>query len=150
MLAVGDDSALHLLEFARRPNLAQATRALGPVQPGDAASLKQIREELAAYFAGRLRAFATPFRLRGTPFQTKAWNYLMGIPFGETRSYQEEAEALGKPLGARAAGRANACNRLAVLVPCHRVWGKQGAVVGYAAGADLKEKLCAHERRCLA
>ena len=159
MLAVGDDAALHLLEFAApaslsqpslaQPNLSQQCRALGAVVPGEAASLRQIRDELDAYFGGKLRRFATPCRLHGTPFQTSAWQWLSAIPFGETRTYQEQAAALGRPKGARAAGHANARNRLAILVPCHRVWGKNGAVTGYAAGTELKQKLCAHERRFL-
>ena len=149
MLAVGDDAALHLLEFAARASLAQQCRALGAVVPGEAASLRQIRDELDAYFGGGLRRFTTPCRLHGTPFQTSAWQWLSAIPFGETRTYQEQAAALGRPKGARAAGHANARNRLAILVPCHRVWGKNGAVTGYAAGTELKQKLCAHERRFL-
>jgi AraC family transcriptional regulator, regulatory protein of adaptative response / methylated-DNA-[protein]-cysteine methyltransferase len=151
MLALADAEGLRLLEFEDRRGLpreiADLRSSLGAaVVPGASTALDSIERELAAYFAGRLREFRTPIVLEGTPFERAAWKALLAIPFGETRTYAGQAAALGKPKAARAVGRANGRNKLAIVVPCHRVLGVGGAPVGYAGGVWRKERLLALER----
>jgi methylated-DNA-[protein]-cysteine S-methyltransferase len=105
------------------------------------------RGELLEYLAGRRRAFDLPLLPRGTPFQRRVWAALGDIPYGQTRSYQEIARAVDCPQGARAVGAANHRNPLPILIPCHRVVGRSGALTGYAGGLPLKEALLAVERR---
>lgn len=113
----------------------------------DPAKARAAREELAAYFAGRLTRFTVRADLSGTPFQLAVWNALLEIPYGETRSYGDLAKVLGKPGAARAVGMANNRNRVGILVPCHRVIGAGGALVGYGGGLDRKRFLLDLERR---
>lgn len=108
--------------------------------------LDRLRRELDAYFAGTLTRFAVPLAPAGTPFERAAWAYLAAIPFGATRSYGAQAAALGRPNAARATGRANGRNPVAVVVPCHRVVGADGRLVGYGGGVERKRWLIEHER----
>lgn len=103
--------------------------------------------ELGEYLQGRRKQFDSPLDLRGTPFQLKVWEQLRKIPYGETASYSEIAEAVGVPKGARSVGMANHANPVLLMVPCHRVIGKNGALVGFGCGLDLKQKLLELERR---
>lgn len=103
--------------------------------------LRQTREELAEYFAGTRRAFTVPLAPCGTAFQRKVWAALQDIPYGETRSYKQIAEAVGQPKAFRAVGMANNRNPIAILIPCHRVIGSNGALVGYGGGLDIKTRL---------
>jgi methylated-DNA-[protein]-cysteine S-methyltransferase len=103
--------------------------------------LDPCRRELDAYFAGRLRVFAQPLDLRGTDFQLRCWNALLAIPYGETRSYADQARAVGSPRGFRAVGMANHDNPIAIIVPCHRVITSDHKLGGYGGGLDVKEKL---------
>lgn len=128
--------------------LAQA--ALGAQPPAGAtkkqtALLTEAARQLEEYFAGRRRHFALPLAERGTAFQQKVWQALCGIPYGETRSYGQVAAAVGTPKAARAVGMANNRNPWLIIVPCHRVIGANGAMVGYGAGLPVKEWLLAHE-----
>ncbi len=109
--------------------------------------IKRAHRELCEYFDGRRRSFEIPLSPEGTAFQKEVWGVLCKIPFGETRSYGEIAQAAGRPLAARAAG--NACNRnpIAVIIPCHRVIGKSGGLAGYAAGPGIKKALLDLESR---
>lgn len=95
---------------------------------------KQARAELAAYFAGKLRAFTVPFDLPGTDFQTKVWQALIKVPYGETVTYSDLADKIQQPTAVRAVAMANARNPLPIIVPCHRVIGKNGALTGYSGG----------------
>ena len=97
--------------------------------------------QLSEYFAGKRRAFDLPLSVSGTDFQRRVWSTLMDIPYGETRSYQEIAEAIGNPKATRAVGMANNRNPICILIPCHRVVGKSGQLVGYAGGLDRKRRL---------
>lgn len=106
---------------------------------------RAVCEQLDAYCAGRLRRFDLPLRPNGSAFQTRVWEALQMIPFGTTTSYGALAEALGSPSAARAVGLANARNPLMIVVPCHRVIGRDGSLVGYAGGLDAKRWLLAHE-----
>jgi methylated-DNA-[protein]-cysteine S-methyltransferase len=103
--------------------------------------LAQVRRELDAYFAGHLRSFSVALDPQGTDFQKRAWAALARIPFGETRTYGQQAHAMGRPTALRAVGAANARNPIAIIVPCHRVIGANGAMTGYAGGLDCKEFL---------
>lgn len=108
--------------------------------------LARVEDELTAYFAGDLRQFTLPLDLRGTPFQITVWRGLQLIPYGETRSYAQLAAAIGRPRSVRAVGAANGANPVPIIVPCHRVIGSSGKLVGYGGGLDLKERLLALER----
>lgn len=103
-----------------------------------AAHLDAARAQLAEYFAGRRRAFTLALDLRGTPFERAVWQALRGIPYGATRTYGEVAAEVGRPGAARAVGMACHRNPVAVVVPCHRVVGRGGALVGYGGGLEVK------------
>ncbi|MBR3504806.1 MAG: methylated-DNA--[Clostridia bacterium] len=98
-------------------------------------------EQLEAYFAGQLRDFDLPLEPRGTPFQRRVWAALQAIPYGETRSYKHIAAFIGCPGGTRAVGMANNRNPIAIVIPCHRVIGANGDLVGYGGGLEVKEAL---------
>ena len=99
------------------------------------------RKELDAYFAGTLRAFTVPLAPQGTDFQKRVWTALTKIPFGETRTYGQQAAMIGRPAAVRAVGAANGKNPIGIIVPCHRVIGANGALTGYAGGLHNKELL---------
>lgn len=110
--------------------------------------LSRAIEELQEYFDGKRAAFTVPVRVLGTPFQQSVWSALNRIPYGETRSYRDIAVDIESPKAVRAVGQANRANRVAVIIPCHRVIGKSGQLVGYAGSAvDLKADLLELERR---
>lgn len=111
----------------------------------DAGPFGETISQLEAYFAGELTEFDLPMRLDGTPFQRTVWQQLQLIPYGETRTYGQLAEALGKPNASRAVGLANGKNPIGVIVPCHRVIGAGGALTGYGGGLDRKQRLLAFE-----
>ena len=97
--------------------------------------------QLQAYFAGELKEFTLELRLHGTPFQRTVWDELRRIPYGETRSYGDLADALGNPGASRAVGLANGKNPIGIIVPCHRVVGANGSLTGYGGGLDRKQRL---------
>ncbi|MFG2292498.1 methylated-DNA--[protein]-cysteine S-methyltransferase [Streptomyces sp. NPDC048603] len=105
----------------------------------------EVVRQLEAYFAGRLTEFDLPLRLEGTDFQRSVWAQLQRIPYGETWSYGELAERLGKPNASRAVGLANGKNPVTIIVPCHRVIGASGSMTGYGGGLDRKQRLLAFE-----
>jgi methylated-DNA-[protein]-cysteine S-methyltransferase len=105
-----------------------------------------VVEQLESYFRGSLREFDLPVVMRGTPFQREVWNAVARIPYGETRSYAEVAESIGRPRAVRAVGAANGRNDIPIVIPCHRVIGKGGELRGYAGGVDLKGSLLRLER----
>lgn len=111
------------------------------------AVLAEARAQLEAYFSGERAQFDLPLAPRGTDFQKTVWEELKRIPFGETRSYGQVAALLGKPGAARAIGMANNRNPIAVIIPCHRVIGADGSLVGYDGGLDIKVKLLELEGR---
>jgi methylated-DNA-[protein]-cysteine S-methyltransferase len=102
------------------------------------AVLQQAQRELDEYFAGRLRSFSVPLAPQGTAFQKQAWAALLKIPFGETRSYAQQARAIERPTAVRAVGAANGKNPIGIIVPCHRVIGANGTLTGYAGGLGNK------------
>lgn len=107
--------------------------------------LEKTMEQLEGYFAGRLEKFTVPIYLEGTTFQKAVWRALISIPYGQTVSYQEIAEKIAVPKAARAVGNAVNRNPLPIIIPCHRVIGANGTLVGFAGGLDVKSKLLACE-----
>lgn len=151
MLAGATDDALSLLEFADRrmleTQLRQVSRRLDAVLvPGETEITRAVAGELEAYFAGELREFTVPLQVPGTDFQQEVWRELRTIPYGETRSYGEQARRIGRPQAVRAVARANGDNRIAILVPCHRVIGADGKLTGYGGGLWRKQRLLELER----
>ncbi|HEX5403688.1 MAG TPA: methylated-DNA--[protein]-cysteine S-methyltransferase [Pseudonocardiaceae bacterium] len=104
-----------------------------------------VRTQLAEYFAGDRREFDVPLHPKGTEFQTRVWQALLDIPYGETSSYGKQAVTIGAPTAARAVGLANGKNPISIIVPCHRVVGANGSLTGYGGGIDAKQWLLAHE-----
>jgi AraC family transcriptional regulator, regulatory protein of adaptative response / methylated-DNA-[protein]-cysteine methyltransferase len=152
MIAIADEEVLYLLEFVDRRGLQhnvehfmQKTNSaitLGRTQP-----ISLIESELSQYFDGKLKEFRTPLLLLGSPFQKRVWEELKKIPFGETRSYSHIATAVGKSTAFRAVAQANSANRLAIIVPCHRVINANGKLGGYSAGLTRKQWLINHEKQ---
>jgi len=124
------------LHFGETPRGERAETALS----------REAARQLAEYFAGTRRDFDLPLKPEGTPFQRAVWEALRTIPYGQTRSYADIAAQVGNPKGCRAVGMANHRNPIAILIPCHRVVGKNGALTGYAGGLDVKEKLLSLEK----
>lgn len=116
----------------------------------EACACDHVTQQLAEYFAGQRMQFELELTLRGTPFQLAAWGALQQIPFGTTASYQQQAERIGKPRAVRAIGAANGQNPLPIVVPCHRVIGKDGTLVGFGGGLPKKQWLLQHERTVVA
>lgn len=108
--------------------------------------LQWIRRELEEYFQGKRKEFSVPLKPDGTEFQKKVWKALTEIPYGETRTYGEVAAAVGNDKASRAVGMANHCNPIPVIIPCHRVIGKNGKLTGYAGGLEKKTALLDLER----
>jgi len=109
--------------------------------------LVETERQLSEYFSGKRQEFSLPLDLRGTTFQREVWHALPGIPFGETRSYQQLANQLGNPNATRAVGAANGRNPVSIIVPCHRVIGSSGKLTGFAGGLDAKKYLLEMEAR---
>jgi AraC family transcriptional regulator, regulatory protein of adaptative response / methylated-DNA-[protein]-cysteine methyltransferase len=144
--AAADRFRVHLLTFGDEQSpesaCAELSRIAGsPVAPGENPTLQQLRAELHEYFQGQRREFQVPFLMHGTKFQRQVWSQLQRIPWGRTASYQDVASAVGNPAAVRAVGRANATNRLCLLVPCHRVIAKDGTLGGYSGGLWRKRFL---------
>jgi AraC family transcriptional regulator of adaptative response/methylated-DNA-[protein]-cysteine methyltransferase len=150
MIAIGDDEGIYLLEFADRRMLESELKQLekyfnASILPGTNKSIKELKKQLNAYFEGNRKQFDVPLRIFGTEFQKKAWNALLKIPYGKTRSYKMQAEIIGHPKAVRAVGTANGCNRIAIVIPCHRVIGENGKLTGYGGGLWRKQWLLDHE-----
>ncbi len=140
-----------LLEFTDRRMLEAQFRAIRrlfkrAVVPGKNPHLEHLKRELAAYFSGTLMRFTVPLVFPGTPFQRRVWEELLRIPYGQTRTYEQMAQAAGSPGACRAAGTANGMNRIAILIPCHRVVNKDGKLGGYGGGLWRKARLLGLEQ----
>ena len=151
MVAAASGDALLLLEFADRRMLEKQIdriRRQVPARfvPGDNPILARTQVELDEYFAGTRRGFTVPLDTPGSPFQRAVWDGLRAIPYGETRSYLEQARAIGRPDAVRAVARANGDNRIAILIPCHRVIGSNGELTGYGGQLWRKKALLERER----
>lgn len=139
LLLAGDEEGLRHLAF---------DRGRYPVEPArdwewdeGYALFSRTDRELRSYFAGSLRSFSLPLAPVGTPFQLRVWNALLRVPHGKTLSYTELARRAGRPKAVRAAGAANARNPISILIPCHRIVGRDGSLTGYGGGLDAKRTL---------
>jgi len=152
MLAIAGDEGLHLLEFVDRRAIERQVTTLrqrlgATVVPGVNDHLRRIRRELNNYFDGRHLTFRTRLATVGSAFQMAVWRQLQRIEPGETRSYAQLADAVGRSGAHRAIGRACGDNRLAIIIPCHRVIAADGTLCGYGGGLWRKQWLLDHERR---
>ncbi len=138
---VEEDGRILALDLIRKDGGVKSGPLASDAAREETPLLREARCQLEAYLAGRLRDFVLPLAPRGTLFQQKVWRALTGIPYGETRSYKQIAEAVGCPRGCRAVGMANNRNPISIVIPCHRVIGADGALVGYGGGLPVKECL---------
>lgn len=150
---VADEHSLYLLEFLDSPKLeatiAQLKKKLNTTIVSNTSNsivFDSLQTDLDNYFSGRNFVFETPSHLMGSNFQKSVWKELVRIPRGETLSYAQLATRLGKPTAFRAVAAANGANRLAIIVPCHRLIGTDGKLTGYAGGLTRKQWLIEHEK----
>ena len=151
--AVDEDGALmrlHFVESVYGPVMEEDLEDEGYAIEVNETRTAAVRRELFEYTTGKRKTFDVPLAFSGSEWQKAVWTELTRIPFGETRSYGEVADALGRPGSARAVGSANARNNLPVVVPCHRVIAADGTLGGFNGGLHLKERLLEHETRVLA
>lgn len=146
VIAAAQNDGLCLLEFTDRRMLEAQFKTVKrlfscAIVPGENDHLAALRKQLDSYFAGRLREFSVPLIYPGTPFQVRVWNELLRIPYGETCSYEALAQRIGSAAAQRAVGTANGMNRLAIVIPCHRVVNKGGKLGGYGGGLWRKQYL---------
>lgn len=146
MIAAATDEGLCLLEFADRrmlptefKDLRKRLKAEFEEKPHPVidSAILQLNE----YFEGKRKDFDLPLNMPGTPFQQQVWKVLLEIPYGSTRSYKKQSERLGNPEAIRAVAGANGQNRIAIIIPCHRVIGEDGSMTGYGGGIWRKKKL---------
>ncbi len=154
MIVIGNEEGIYLLEFTDRRMLETELKQLeknfkASILPGSNKNINQLKRELNEYFEGNRKNFDVPLKIFGTEFQKKAWNALGNIPYGKTRSYKTQAEIIGHPKAVRAVGTANGCNRIAIVIPCHRVIGENGKLTGYGGGLWRKQWLLNHEKNIL-
>ncbi len=129
---VEDHDAIIEISFENHhPDLPHSSNAI----------IEQCVNELTKYFNGSLKEFHVPIRLNGTNFRQSVWNALLSIPYGSTITYQDLANMIGNPKASRAVGNANHHNPIAIIVPCHRVIGRNGRLVGYAGGLEVNQNL---------
>lgn len=153
MIGIASERGIVMLDFTDVRGLDISVQRLRRrftnvhVTPGEHRHLSKLEKELAEYFAGKRKAFTVLLDPSGTEFEVKAWEFLRAIPYGQTRSYGQQAKAIGNAAASRAVGRANGCNDIAILIPCHRVIGSNGDLTGYASGLPRKRWLLEHERR---
>jgi AraC family transcriptional regulator of adaptative response/methylated-DNA-[protein]-cysteine methyltransferase len=149
MIAAASADGICLLEFPERIMSTVELSSLlnAPVKEGSNKHLRMLKKQLKEYFKGKRKEFSLLLVTPGTEFQKAAWNELLKIPFGSTRSYHEQAKAIKKPGAIRAVAHANASNRIAIIIPCHRVIGSDGTLVGYGGGLKRKKWLLDHEKK---
>jgi AraC family transcriptional regulator of adaptative response/methylated-DNA-[protein]-cysteine methyltransferase len=155
LIAGATSKGICLLEFTDRRKIEAQFATVqklfkAPATPGTNEHLERLKDELAGYFAGTTRAFSVPLEYPGTLFQKQVWEQLLAIPYGETRSYQELAIAVNNPNAVRAVGTTNGLNRIAIVIPCHRVVNKGGKLGGYGGGLRRKQALLDLERAAAA
>ena len=152
MVAIGDEHVLYLLEFTDKPKLEHEIQKLQTtlnalITGGCTKPIASIQNELALYFAGTLIQFKTPVQLVGSPFQKTVWQELCNTPYGQTRSYKDQATVIGNEKACRAVGNTNGTNQLVIIVPCHRIITTNGKLGGYSCGIARKQWLLNHEKR---
>lgn len=146
MSAIADETTLYRLDFVDVLNEIKKKHFFS-LEQNKTPPLISIEEELSAFFGGNLTTFKTPITLEGTKFQQDAWRALLAIPYGETKSYKEQAEFIGKPDAFRAVANANGANKLSLIIPCHRIISHDGKLGGYGSGLYRKKWLLNHERK---
>jgi methylated-DNA-[protein]-cysteine S-methyltransferase len=137
LLLIGNEGILEALHFPNAPE----QEAIGADWQYDETVFNEVLQQLAEYFAGKRQVFDLKIIPKGTDFQKSVWQELQKIPFGKTASYGEIAERIGNPKACRAVGMANNKNPIPIIVPCHRVIGKNGSLIGFGGGLDLKRQL---------
>jgi methylated-DNA-[protein]-cysteine S-methyltransferase len=143
MLLAADDRGLRMISFAKGKRVQNP----GTGWQENHAPFAETTRQLRAYFAGKLKDFDIPLSLVGSEFQLRVWEHLQKIPYGETISYGQLASRIGNPKAARAVGLANGSNPIPIIVPCHRVIGSNGSLVGYGGGLPIKKALLLLEGR---
>jgi AraC family transcriptional regulator, regulatory protein of adaptative response / methylated-DNA-[protein]-cysteine methyltransferase len=151
MIAGAVDDGICLLEFSDRRMLKTEYKDLAryfktTLEEGEHEHFIILRKQLREYFEGKRKEFSVPIATAGTPFQNAVWKELSKIPYGTTRTYMQQSEALGKPESIRAVANANGMNRIAIIIPCHRVIGSDGKLTGYGGGLKRKKWLLDHEK----
>lgn len=152
MIAIADDKSLYFLDFVDRRGLERKVEKLrlatkAAIVPGCTEPITSITLEMASYFDGMLTDFQTPLHLLGSPFQRLVWKELTRIPYGQTRAYAAQAEAIGKPTAHRAVANANGANLFTIIIPCHRIINSNGNLGGYGGGVMRKQWLINHEKQ---
>ena len=152
MAAAAMKEGICFLEFTSRPALESEINKLAlafnaTIKPGSNRHLRALRRQLKEYFRGKRKEFTLKLVTPGTDFQREVWETLKKIPYGETISYLEQAKMMNNPGAFRAVAGANGSNRIAIVIPCHRVIGSDGDMVGYGGGLDKKKWLIDHERK---
>ncbi|MEE9444127.1 MAG: methylated-DNA--[protein]-cysteine S-methyltransferase [Cocleimonas sp.] len=152
LLAGATTKGICLLEFTDTNRVAMQLPRLeksfcATIKSGDSSYFELLSQELKDYFSGGLKKFSVPLAFKGTDFQMQAWDALLKIPYGETRSYLAQAQAINKPKAFRAVASANRNNRISILIPCHRVIAKDGGLAGYGGGLDRKAFLINLEKK---
>jgi AraC family transcriptional regulator, regulatory protein of adaptative response / methylated-DNA-[protein]-cysteine methyltransferase len=152
MTAAATSKGVCLLAFGDRPELNSELKELEkylslPVKPGENRHIRALKRQLKDYFRGKRKEFSLPLLSPGTDFQQEVWNEIMKIPYGTTISYLDLAKAINNPEAVRAVANANGNNRIAIIIPCHRVIGSDGSLVGYGGGLTRKRWLIDHEKK---
>jgi len=152
MAAAATKDGICLLEFTSRPALESEFNKLAltfgeSVISGSNKHIRALKKQVKEYFKGKRKEFSLPLITPGTDFQTAVWNNLKKIPYGKTISYLQLAKSIKNPGAARAVAAANGSNRIAIIIPCHRVIGSDGDLVGYAGGLEKKKWLIEHEKK---
>lgn len=151
MLAGATEQGVCILEFINRIRLEKEIIDLqkmlnAVMQPGENQHLAQLKDELTEYFEGKRKVFSVPLHAPGNEFAQTVWQTLQEIPYGQTCSYKQQADKMNNPKAIRAIASTNGRNRLAIIIPCHRVIGSDGSMTGYAAGVEKKKWLLKFER----
>ena len=152
MFVCATEKGVCLLEFVDRRMLETEFKDLqkllnAEIIAGENKHIKQAKKEFVEYFNGQRKTFGVKLQTPGTDFQNSVWESLREIPYGKTSTYQQQAENINKPKAVRAVASANGCNRISIIVPCHRVIGKNGKLIGYGGGIERKHWLIEHERK---
>jgi O-6-methylguanine DNA methyltransferase len=152
MVAGATKDGICLLEFSDRKTLSTQMEEIAglletTITEGSNRHLRMLKRQLKEYFKGKRMKFSLHLLTPGTEFQQAVWKELLKIPYGSTRSYQEQADLLKNPLSVRAVAQANGANKLAIIIPCHRVIGSDGHMVGYGGGLERKKWLLDHEKK---
>jgi len=152
MTAGATEEGICLLEFSDRGVLSSEYNDLSkllntPIKEGYSRHFRPLKRQLKEYFKGKRKEFSLPVVTPGTEFQQAVWKEIRNIPYGSTKSYGDQAKSLNNPASVRAVANANGANRISIIIPCHRVIGSDGSLVGYGGGLKRKKWLIDHEKK---